>query len=121
VVENGEMKVWEMPKSVVRGKMKITPTMHTMMQNTIQYWVDSSISKTVNMPAGSTLEEVMEVYESSYHLGEIKGVTVYVDMSRTDQVLYATSAVPNEYQLDNVEIIKADETSVFMTTDEDDL
>lgn len=112
VVDGGVKKVWDMPKSAVRGKTKITPTMHTAMQNTIQYWVDSSISKTVNMPAGATVEEVMEVYESAYKLGEIKGVTVYVDMSRTDQVLYAQDVLPDEYKLENVRVVTEDEHAI---------
>lgn len=115
VVDKGQTKIWELPKSAVYGRMKITPSMHTSMQNVVQYWVDSSISKTVNMPAGASVEEVMEVYESAYRMGEIKGVTVYVDMSRTDQVLYVQNTLPAEYQLENVKIYTEDEHMVQET------
>lgn len=69
--------------------MELTPEEHADVQNTIQRWVDSSISKTVNAPAGYSVEEVQKVYERLYK-GGAKGGTVYVDGSRDSQVLTLT-------------------------------
>lgn len=66
--------------------MGLSPEEHVDVQNTIQYWVDSSISKTVNAPKGYTVEEVQEVYQRLYK-GGAKGGTVYVDGSRDAQIL----------------------------------
>ena len=66
--------------------MGLAPEEHVDVQNTIQYWVDSSISKTVNAPKGYTVEEVQEVYQRLYK-GGAKGGTVYVDGSRDAQIL----------------------------------
>ena len=66
--------------------MKLTPNEHVDVQTTIQRWVDSSISKTVNAPKGFTVKQVEEVYTRLYDNGA-KGGTVYVDGSRTEQVL----------------------------------
>ncbi|MCK7486800.1 MAG: hypothetical protein MZU97_15805 [Bacillus subtilis] len=52
----------------------------------IQRWVDSSISKTVNAPKGYSVEQVEELYMYLYKHGA-KGGTVYVDGSRDAQVL----------------------------------
>ncbi len=66
--------------------MELSPEAHVDVQTTIQKWVDSSISKTVNAPEGYTVEEVEQVYRRLY-AGNAKGGTVYVDGSRDAQVL----------------------------------
>lgn len=66
--------------------MELTPNEHVTAQTTIQRWIDSSISKTVNAPKGYTVNQVAEVYEKLYQ-GGAKGGTVYVDGSRDTQVL----------------------------------
>lgn len=60
---------------------ELTPHEHVDMQAVIQYWNDSAISKTTNMPAGTTDEQVDELYMYAYDKG-LKGITVYVDGSR---------------------------------------
>lgn len=66
--------------------MDLSPEAHVDVQNTIQYWVDSSISKTVNAPKGYKVSQVQSVYERLFS-GGAKGGTVYVDGSRDTQVL----------------------------------
>ena len=66
--------------------MELTPEAHADVQCSIQRWVDSSLSKTVNAPKGYTVEQVQRVYERLYK-GGAKGGTVYVDGSRDAQVL----------------------------------
>ncbi len=69
-----------------RSAMDLSPEEHVKVQCTIQRWVDSSISKTVNAPKGYSVEEVEQIYRRLYHCGA-KGGTVYVDGSRDAQVL----------------------------------
>src|SRR5690606_27921349 len=52
----------------------------------VQRWTDSSISKTANCPNSYTIEQTRELYEYAYKLG-CKGVTIYRDGSRDQQVL----------------------------------
>ena len=59
----------------------ITPEEHVRMQSAIQAFVDNSISKTCNFPAGATPEAVAEAYMLAWDLG-CKGLTVYVTGSR---------------------------------------
>jgi len=59
----------------------ITPEEHVRMQAAIQAFVDNSISKTCNFPAGASREDVAEAYMLAWDLG-CKGLTVYVTGSR---------------------------------------
>lgn len=77
--------------------MDLSPEAHADTQCVIQRWVDSSISKTVNAPAGFTVEQVQDVYERLYK-GGAKGGTVYVDGSRDSQVLTLKAEETNEKQ-----------------------
>ena len=61
---------------------------HLRAQYEIQKWVDSSVSKTINMPADATVEDVLNSYVVAERIG-VKGITVFRDTSKGVQVLHA--------------------------------
>lgn len=66
--------------------MDLTPQEHIKVQAAVQRWTDSSISKTANCPNEYTVQQTKELYEYAYRMG-CKGVTIYRDGSRDQQVL----------------------------------
>ena len=64
----------------------ISPKWHIRMQSAFQKYVDNAVSKTINFTKEATKEEIKMAYELAYELG-CKGVTVYRDGSRENQVL----------------------------------
>jgi ribonucleoside-diphosphate reductase alpha chain len=63
---------------------------HLMAQGVWQEWIGNAIAKTINMPYDVSVDDVKAAYLLAHELG-LKGITVYRDGSRHQQVLHMTS------------------------------
>ena len=98
------------------GAMDLTPEEHIYVQAAIQRWTDSSISKTANAPSSYTLEDTARLYELAYDLG-CKGVTIYRDQSRNEQVLHLSENTaadkPSQQPSNQEQSVKASNVEVY--------
>lgn len=69
----------------------IQPEWHVKIQAAWQAYFDNSISKTVNFGNSASVDEVKEVYMQAWKAG-CKGITIYRDGSKGDQVLSSAKA-----------------------------
>lgn len=69
----------------------IDPVSHIGMQSAFQKYTHNAVSKTVNLPHDATIEDVCNIYTLAYE-GGCKGVTIYRDNSREEQVLNIPAA-----------------------------
>ena len=73
-------------RDIFRVSRDISPKWHVLMQTAFQAHTDNAVSKTINMPASATREDVGDAYTLAY-MTNCKGITIYRDGSKEQQVL----------------------------------
>jgi ribonucleoside-diphosphate reductase alpha chain len=73
--------------------MQIPWEWHIRHQEVWQDYVDNAVSKTINVPHDTTEQTIRDIYERSLR-SNIKGLTVYRDKSKVEQVLNTVDNVP---------------------------
>jgi ribonucleotide reductase alpha subunit len=92
----GHTDIPEKWQRIFLAAQDITPEDHIRMQGALQAsGVDSSISKTINLPSTATKEDVRLSYQLGFELG-CKGLTVYRDGSREGQVLSTAASAAKQ-------------------------
>lgn len=72
------------------GDLVLSPDSHIQMMAAVQPFVSGAISKTVNLPAKATIDDISKVYFKSWKLG-LKAVALYRDGSKQSQPLNRAS------------------------------
>lgn len=89
----------------------LTPLQHVKAVSIFAPYIDSAISKTVNMPNESTVDDVKKIYEYCFDNG-IKGVTIYRDGSRSEQPIKKVEQ--NKQNNNNINVSKVKTRPKFM-------
>jgi len=90
IAESGSIQeIHEIPEEIRRVfkcALDIDAEWHVRMQAAFQKYTDNAVSKTINMPNSATRKDVEKAFMLAYEL-KCKGLTVYRDGSREEQVL----------------------------------
>jgi len=89
------LPVFDCSLTPANGKRSIHYMGHVRMMAAVQPFLSGAISKTVNMPAEATAEEISSVYTESWRLG-LKAVAIYRDNSKRSQPLNTSDGKPKK-------------------------
>ncbi|MHB8067173.1 MAG: vitamin B12-dependent ribonucleotide reductase [Desulfobaccales bacterium] len=134
IAQSGSIREFpEIPQDIRRlfvTAHEVSPQWHIRLQAAFQKYTDNAVSKTVNFPNQAKPEDVREVYLMAHEKG-LKGVTIYRDGSRDQQVLsfgtkpqkleYITPRPRPERTTGATELINTGCGKLYVTVNKDDL
>ena len=85
-LKDGHLPIFDCAFRPAKGKRSIHYMAHLRMMSAVQPFISGAISKTVNMPQESTIEDIMQTYIEGWKLG-LKAVAIYRDGSKRSQPL----------------------------------
>lgn len=97
-LKDEHLPVFDCANSCGDGERFIEPMGHVRMLETVQPFISGSISKTVNMPEATTVEEIEELHVEAWKRG-LKCIAIYRNNSKGSQPLSAKAIeeeVPEE-------------------------
>jgi ribonucleoside-diphosphate reductase alpha chain len=89
------LDVFDCSLAPMGGGRSISWRGHLRMMAAAQPFISGAISKTINMPEESTVEDIMEAYTESWKFG-LKAVAIYRDNSKRSQPLSAAGKKEDE-------------------------
>jgi len=96
IIQDGTLANVDLPENVkelFKTSLEIDYSYHIMIQSTFQKYCEAGVSKTINMKNSATEEDVLSAYLLARQL-HCKGITVFRDGSKTEQVLVVGEKKP---------------------------
>ena len=88
------------------GTREIAPMGHVKMMASIQPFISGAISKTINVPNKSSVEDIRNIYLDSWKLG-VKAIAIYRDGSKGSQPLN-TAPDKDDSNLETINYLKSE-------------
>ena len=91
IARTGNLQDVDLPENIKKlyaTSQEIDYKWHVLMQAAFQNYCDSGVSKTINLPNSATREDIAMAYRLARDL-HCKGITVYRDGCKSQQVLYS--------------------------------
>jgi ribonucleoside-diphosphate reductase alpha chain len=85
-LRDDDLPVFDCAFKPANGSRSIHYMGHVKMMGAVQPFISGAISKTINMPTDTTVEDIMHAYTESWKLG-LKAVAIYRDGSKRTQPL----------------------------------
>jgi ribonucleoside-diphosphate reductase alpha chain len=85
-IRDEDLPVFDCAFRAEKGERSIHPMGHVKMMGAIQPFISGAISKTVNVPAEATVDDVFDTYVESWKHG-VKAIAIYRDGSKAVQPL----------------------------------
>ncbi|MDH5560007.1 MAG: vitamin B12-dependent ribonucleotide reductase [Deltaproteobacteria bacterium] len=87
------------------GIRYISPMGHILMMAAVQPFISGAISKTINVPMESTVEDIEKAFLTSWKLG-LKAITIYRDGSKSSQPLNTAPSKEEEANKETIDYLK---------------
>lgn len=114
-LKSGDLPVFDCAFKAMRGERSLHYRGHIRMMAAAQPFLSGAISKTVNLPTGATVEDIMNTYIEGWQLG-LKAIAIYRDGSKrsapvvTDKKKHGTSG--NDSAVSELDAIFAEKTGL---------
>ena len=113
-IKDEHLPVFDCANKCGIGKRFIEPMGHVKMMAAVQPFISGAISKTVNIPKESTVEDIKAIYVDAWKMG-LKAIALYRDGSKGSQPLN-TSASTKEKDKDDAKQETKESASVSIST-----
>lgn len=104
-IKDEHLPVFDCAFKPAKGKRSIHYKGHVKMMSVTQPFISGSISKTINMPEQSTVDEIMDAYIYAWEQG-LKAVAIYRENSKRSQPLNTQKTDGERVKKEIVQVVK---------------
>ena len=83
-IDRSHLPVFDCAFKPINGERRISPEGHVKMMAAVQPFISGGISKTVNLPGDTTVEQIEQIYRMAWRMG-LKCISVYRDGCKAAQ------------------------------------